>query len=124
MLFNSFHLRSINENWNLMFFNLQLSSFLFHFFSFLFAYDGYSDSSGLNIYYYNTKKIAESVYVFILLWKSLSNQYTVNSFCEFISKLIEIFHWIMMSIIPFVANVVFICWFAMNCLVLVREFNY
>ena len=42
---------------------------------------------------------------------------TVKSFCDFINKLIEIFQWIMKSMIPFVANAVFICWFAINCLV-------
>ena len=50
-------------------------------------------------------------------WKKL----TVKSFCEFINKLITIFQWITVSMIPFVANIVYICWFAMNCFVLTRE---
>ena len=44
-------------------------------------------------------------------------------FWEFINKLIEIFQWIMVSMMPFVAITAFICWFAMNCLVLIREIN-
>ena len=47
--------------------------------------------------------------------------HTVKFFCEFINTLIKIFQWNMVSMIPFVANNVFICWFAMNCLVLIRK---
>ena len=50
--------------------------------------------------------------------------YTVKSFSEFINKLIDIFPWIMVSMIPFVANAASIYWFAMDCLVLIREIKY
>ena len=46
-----------------------------------------------------------------------------QSFWEFINKLIEIFQLIMVGMIPFVANAIFICSFAMNCLVLIRKIN-
>ena len=48
---------------------------------------------------------------------------TVNSFCEFTNKLIEILQWIVVSMIPFVANTVFIYWFAMNCLIITNTMN-
>ena len=50
--------------------------------------------------------------------------YTVKIFKEIINKLIEILQWIMVSMTPFVANAVFICQFAMNCLVLIGEINF
>ena len=48
-------------------------------------------------------------------------KYNVKRFYEFINKLIEILQLIMISMISYVANAVFICWFAMNCLLLIRE---
>ena len=42
--------------------------------------------------------------------------YTVKSFCEIINELIEFFQWNMVSMMPFVSNAAFICWFEMNCL--------
>ena len=41
---------------------------------------------------------------------------TVKSFRAFINKLIEFFQWIIVSMIPFIANAVFICWFAIFCI--------
>ena len=49
---------------------------------------------------------------------------TVKSFWEFMNKLIEVFQWIMVSMISFISNTAFICWFAMNCLVLIWKINY
>ena len=56
--------------------------------------------------------------VFIQKSPQINFYYTVKSFCEFVNKLIEILQWSVVSMIQFVENAVFICWFAKNCLVL------
>ena len=53
------------------------------------------------------KKILSNV-SYVRLQKILIKK-TVKSFCEFTNKLVEIFQWIMLNDIPFVANAVFIC---------------
>ena len=45
----------------------------------------------------------------------------IKTFWDFFNKFIDIFQWILVSIIPYVANPYFIYWSAMNCLVLIRE---
>ena len=47
--------------------------------------------------------------------------YAVKNFRDFINKLIEIFHLIIVSMIPFVANAVFSCCFAIKCLLLANQ---
>ena len=53
-----------------------------------------------------------------------NSTYTVKSFWEFINELIEIFQWIMVSMIPFVTIPAFIRWFTMNCHVLINKIHY
>ena len=49
---------------------------------------------------------------------------TLYFFWKFTNKLIDIFQCIMVSMIPFIANSVFICLFAMNLLVFIKEIDY
>ena len=69
-----------------------------------------------NITFYILIKIE---FFYQILHNLYTIDYTVKSFCKFINKLIEIFQWIMAIMIQFVANGVFNCWFAINCLVLI-----
>ena len=82
---------------------------------------------------FNSYRLSQIVFFFkgsnsynwsLMIFVFSSYIYTVKSFCESTNKLIEIFQWIMIIMIPFVANAAFICWFAMNCLVLIRGISY